>query len=65
MGGPDVEAGAGLCIQPAAERAAAREDEAVLAVFVDHGQFKFAVKRRAGDGLPHCSMQAGKAPPSP
>jgi hypothetical protein len=65
MGGPHIDPRAGFRIQPAAKRSPAREDEAMLAVPVDHGQLKFAVIWRAGDGFPPCAMQAGKAPPPP
>jgi hypothetical protein len=40
-------------IHPAAKNSAARENERMLAVLVDNGQFEIAIKRRGRDRLPH------------
>jgi hypothetical protein len=42
----------GLCVDPAADDAATRENKRVLALTIDNGEFHFAVKRRAIYRLP-------------
>ena len=40
------------CIDPGADNAATRENECVLALTIDNGEFHFVVKRRGIDWLP-------------
>ena len=53
MCGAYVHPPVGLGIDPSAEHPAARKDERVGAVIVDHGQFQVFVEGRVGYLLPH------------
>jgi hypothetical protein len=57
VGRPDINPRTGLRIQPSRKRPPAREDETMLAVQVDYGQFQFAVIGRGDDGFPHCRIR--------
>ena len=53
MSGVDVDALVRFRVDPSVEHTAAREDERVRPVFVDHGEFQVFGEGRAGHGLPH------------
>src|SRR5690349_8270706 len=49
----NVEAAPRCGVDPAIERATARDDERMLAILVDDGHLDVPVGRRGGDLLPH------------